>query len=147
MEANFKAAPRSSPEPLVALAKRSHLGSPRRCRRAINHMQDARTLVVEQSTPPRAEKYRRGIVVPCEAAGRAPVYMIDPTCWPRSAAVSRPGTSPFTTCTRSMWRAFAIEERAIQWQRALMLRKFGGAHLPEQLCLLVSRDGDIRWYV
>jgi len=32
-----------------------------------------------------------------------------------------------------------------------MLRKFGGAHLPEQLCLLarhdVSRDGDIRWYV
>jgi uncharacterized protein len=34
--------------------------------------------------------------------------MIDPTCWPRSAAVRRPGTSPFTTCTRSIWRAVAM---------------------------------------
>ena len=33
--------------------------------------------------------------------GCAPVWMIVPTCSPRSAAVSRPGTRPFTTCTRS----------------------------------------------
>src|SRR5215470_16565005 len=41
-------------------------------------------------------------------AGRAPVLMSVPTCAPRSAAVSRPGTSPFTSCTRSMWRAVAM---------------------------------------
>ncbi len=38
----------------------------------------------------------------CGAQGcRAPVWMIVPTCSPRSAAVIRPGTSPFTICTRS----------------------------------------------
>ena len=50
---------------------------------------------------------------------RAPVRMIDPTCWPRSAAVSRPGTRPFTTCTRSMCRAFAmtsISARSNGWR-------------------------------
>jgi hypothetical protein len=34
--------------------------------------------------------------------------MIDPTCWPRSAALIRPGTRPLTTCTRVMCRALAI---------------------------------------
>ena len=41
-----------------------------------------------------------------------------------------------------------FEHRAIERQRAPQLCKFGGARLPEQLCLLakhdVSRDGDIR---
>ena len=32
-------------------------------------------------------------------AARAPVWMIVPTCSPRSAAVSRPGVRPFTICT------------------------------------------------
>src|SRR5262245_56495562 len=30
---------------------------------------------------------------------------------------------------------YDIKERTIQWERALYLRKFGGARLPEQLCL------------
>jgi len=38
----------------------------------------------------------------------APVRTIVPTCSPRSAAVSRPGTRPFTTCTFGMWRAVAM---------------------------------------
>src|SRR5215831_8935789 len=38
--------------------------------------------------------------------------MTDPTCWPRSAAVRRRGTSPFTTCTRSMWCAVAMTSRS-----------------------------------
>ena len=33
--------------------------------------------------------------------GQAPVWMIVPTCSPRSAAVSLPGTRPFMICTRS----------------------------------------------
>jgi Bacterial extracellular solute-binding protein len=41
-------------------------------------------------------------------AGRAPVRMIVPTCAPRNAAVSRPGTSPLMICTCSRWRAVAM---------------------------------------
>ena len=37
-----------------------------------------------------------------QAKRGAPVWMIVPTCSPRSAAVSRPGTSPLTSCTRSI---------------------------------------------
>ena len=50
----------------------------------------------------------------CTQAGRAPVRMIVPTCAPRSAAVSRPGTSPFTSCTRSMWRAVAMTSISVR---------------------------------
>jgi hypothetical protein len=38
--------------------------------------------------------------------------MIVPTCSPRSAAVSRPGTSPLIICTLSIWRAIAINSRS-----------------------------------
>src|SRR5262245_4287151 len=44
----------------------------------------------------------------------APVRMIVPTCAPRSAAVSRPGTSPLTSCTRSMWRAVAMTSSRVR---------------------------------
>ncbi len=73
--------------------------------------------------------------------GCAPVLMIVPTCSPRSAAVSRPGTRPFTTCTRSRWRAVAhdFEERAVERQRSLMLCEIGRARLAQHFRLLSVR--------
>ena len=54
-------------------------------------------------------------------AGRAPVYV--PTCWPRSAAVSRPGTdSVHDLHALDVPRVrHDVEERAIDRQRALEL--------------------------
>src|SRR5262249_35677522 len=64
--------------------------------------------------------------------------MIDPTCWPRSAPVRRPGTSPFTSCTRSMWRAVAMTSRSVRSNGSVPLsfRELGGARFAEQLRLL-----------
>jgi hypothetical protein len=79
--------------------------------------------------------------------------MIDSTCWPRSAGGEPAGNEsvPDLHALDVARVRHDIEERTIQWQRALELRKFGGARLLEQLCLLarhdVSSDGDIRWYV
>jgi hypothetical protein len=54
--------------------------------------------------------------------------MIVPTCWPRSAAVSRPGTSPFTTLhALDVPRVrHDVEERAIDRQRAWNFKRNAG---------------------
>ena len=71
--------------------------------------------------------------------GRAGV-MIVPTCSPRSAAVSRPGTSPFTTCTRSRWRAVAMTSSSARSSGSVPceLCKVGGARLPDQLACFAA---------
>ena len=70
--------------------------------------------------------------------------MMVPTCSPRSAAVSRPGTSPFTICTRSRWRAVAMTSRSARSTGNVPVRAARSAALVSRISCAV-RSASSTW--